>query len=925
MNWFTLLCRNLYYYRCQAIALWLGAMLVSLVISSALFLGDSVSWSLQQEAARRLQGVEAVARWHGVRQAEGGILQAKGFLLDDQGNSRPVEIYGLEEKQFPGFERDAFANQALIEFLQKEKGEDFVVRLAQIPEIPLESLPGRPPRIRQVHLKLQGLLPHSMRDFSLQDSQISPLNLFVSRGFLSEQCGVDDGANLVLSPESPEVLRQRLQDSLSLDDLGLSFSQMGDFLILKSRAYFLPDFLRDGLPDGLPVLSWFAEGLSGDGVRLQYFFVAGVPPGVLDIPEDACLLSTAAVPKAVEGTFRFRYYQVGRFREIQVREHEFPLAVQADERWVSSALSAEIPGLTDSGSCSSWEAALPIDLQRIRPQDEQYWYRHGAKPQLLLNLKTAQQLFATDKVTGLIFKQTEGLEELQQRVTGLIRKQTGLIDCFSPREQAFRNAASGVNFPGLFLGLSSLVMVAALLVLLILLELHLLERRPELQLYDELGCPRSWQYRHMLLELGCILADGSLAGVLAGFGAARLLLYALLCVWGQLNGLAQLQFKAQWSSAILAFASVFLLSMAGAFYFLCRNRKAPLWQHRWKKPLRSLGDLAWRNALRHLARSRLLMLLLIIGLLLTLGIGGNAIRTAGEAGFGYQYVVSTSLPYAEDLQQQTGADLLPVRRFDASHADCTNLNRVTTPNVFGVDLQKLGLPENFLSAEGAAVDKGVLQWILKMKLGDRLQYPDGKVTLEKTFAGSIFQGGIVTSLETFEDLFPQEAGARLWLLRDGVKLGAVTRLLADYGAVVESSRERMARFDAVQNRYLMLFLGLGILALVLGLGAWALALRRTLVERQSELELLSNIGFADKQITAVLLTEQLCLLGGSLLITCLLLLGLAQISDLSLKLVCLFLLVFMPISVCSLKVAIKIHFFNNEKTRKDTKITKGEI
>ena len=919
MNWFTLLCRNLYYYRRQAIVLWLGAMLVSLVISSALFLGDSVSWSLQQGAARRLQGVEAVARWDGLRQADGGILHAKGFLLNEQGESRPVEIYGLDKTQFSGLNRDAFANQALIAFLQKEKGEDFVVRLAQMSEILQESLPGRPPRIRQVHLKLQGLLPLPMRDFSLQDSQIAPMNLFVSRGFLAEQCGVSDGANLVLSPDSPAVLRQRLQASLSLDDLGLSFSKMGDFLILKSRAYFLPDFLRDGLPDGLPVLSWFAEGLSGDGVRLQYFFVAGVPQGVLDIPETACLLSMEAVPKAFKGPLHFRYYQVGRFREIQLLEHDFPFALQADDGWVTSALSAEIPGLTDSGSCSSWEAALPIDLQRIRPEDEQYWYRHGAKPQLLLNLKSAQQLFATDKITGLIFKQSEGIEKLQQRLTGLIRKQNSLIDCFSPRQQAFANAASGVNFPGLFLGLSSLLMFAALLVLLILLELHLLERRPELQLYEELGCSSSWQYRHMLLELGCILADGSLAGVLVGFGAARLLLSVLLRVWGQLNGLAQLQFKAQWSSAILAFLAVFLLSMAGAFFFLSRNREGTVWQHRWKKPLRTLRDLAWRNALRQLKRNRLLMLLLVIGLLLTLGIGGNAIRTAGEEGFGYQYVVTTSLPYTEDLQQQTSANLLPIRRFDASHADCTNLNRVTTPDVFGVDLQKLGLPENFLSAEGAAVDKGVLQWILKMKLGDRLQYPDGTLTIEKTFAGSIFQGGIVTSLATFEALFPEEAGARMWLLRDGAKLDAVTRLLADYGVVVESCSERMARFDAVQNRYLMLFLGLGILALVLGLGAWALALRRTLLERQSELQLLSNIGFSGKQIASVLLTEQLFLLGGSLLITCVFLLGVALISDLSLKLVGISLLVFVFLTVAALKLSIKIHFFNHEKARKDTK------
>ena len=142
--------------------------------------------------------------------------------------------------------------------------------------------------------------------------------------------------------------------------------------------------------------------------------------------------------------------------------------------------------------------------------------------------------------------------------------------------------------------------------------------------------------------------------------------------------------------------------------------------------------------------------------------------------------------------------------------------------------------------------------------------------------------------------------------------------MADYGVVVESCQERMARFDAVQNRYLMLFLGLGILALLLGLGAWALAVRRTLVERQGELQLLENIGFSNKQIAEVLLTEQLCLLGGSLLITCVLLLGVALISDLSLKLVFLFLLVFVPLSAGALKLAIKIHFLTtkrHEKTR----------
>ena len=132
-----------------------GAMLVSLVISSALFLGDSVSSSLQQESA-------VADCLHGVRSSralgkvcgkiEDGILHTKVSCSMNRG-SRPVEIYGLDESQFSGQSRDAFANQALIEFLQKEIGEEFVIRLADVRDS-ARVFARSSAHLRQVHLKL---------------------------------------------------------------------------------------------------------------------------------------------------------------------------------------------------------------------------------------------------------------------------------------------------------------------------------------------------------------------------------------------------------------------------------------------------------------------------------------------------------------------------------------------------------------------------------------------------------------------------------------------------------------------------------------------------------------------------------------------------------------------------------------------------
>ena len=38
------------------------------------------------------------------------------------------------------------------------------------------------------------------------------------------------------------------------------------------------------------------------------------------------------------------------------------------------------PGLADVDNCRDWKPGIPVDLDKIRPKDEQYWNEHRGTP-----------------------------------------------------------------------------------------------------------------------------------------------------------------------------------------------------------------------------------------------------------------------------------------------------------------------------------------------------------------------------------------------------------------------------------------------------------------------------------------------------------------------------------------------------------------
>jgi len=89
--------------------------------------------------------------------------------------------------------------------------------------------------------------------------------------------------------------------------------------------------------------------------------------------------------------------------------------------------------------------------------------------------------------------------------------------------------------------------------------------------------------------------------------------------------------------------------------------------------------------------------------------------------------------------------------------------------------------------------------------------------------------------------------------------------LGDFGFDVQSAADRVLEFLAVENTYMSTFQMLGGLGLLLGTFGLAAVLLRNVLERRSELALLSALGFKRRTISWLLFAEHSLLLGFGLL------------------------------------------------------------
>ena len=893
--------RDLRYHWKGFVSLTAAACLICAVLTGAFLIGDSVRGTLMDNVSANA----AVARYRQrlpipisspIRDGL-GVLHVKGFLAD----GIPVDVYALPDDSVSG--RDARGSSALAKKLNLKVGAMISVRMQELSTIPAESAMGKPPELRQTPFVWRGEWSDPRAEVDFDDPQLAPYNLFVSREALTQALDLPETAVNEVWSQDPV----RLSDDVLWELSGLVLDEWEGRPVLKSKSYFLPKAVSDALPEtASQILTLFVETLTDGTTDLSYFFASAMKNGPVPVERGRILVSSS-LKERFKDSAELTFFTSGSFRKILRKTETVAHAGTVNDSGITDVLSPEIPGLTDSAECSGWEAAIPIDFDRIRDEDEAYWNEHRSKPKAYLNFEEAQEMFAPGQCTAALYPAEWSVDRVRQETLKVLRT----MPEFSRVEDIMNRSADKVNrgvpFAPLFLGLSFFLIVSGLLVLAMLLKLHIQDREAELALLRDY-MPLKRVRRFLLAEFAAVLVPGMLAGLVIGTFLCRFQIFLLEHSWNGIVLMEHIRFHGKPLSYLISF----VISAACAWAVVMLSVRSKSGKPKLSLPhssrIRSVIGIGFLSLVRQCRRYAPCAVLLVLGYLGTLGVGTFGIKARGEDAFGYAYVATTLLPVVPEYDAPFPAGGLPVRVHAADRADCSNLLLAANPTVYGADLEALTGDPSFLADGSAAADAESLQWILQKKQHDAVEYAEGALTLDRVLKASVFQGGVLTGLKTFERLFPETEGAQFFLIRSEADVAAWRAYLEPFGLELTSTDEFMARAERFQNRYLAIFLQLGVLGFLLGFGALVLLMTRNLRARHEETALLAETGWSRRMLVMLHLTENLCLFLGSAGLSLLLLLLLAAFASLNLSVLFAGFLFLTAAGVLMIAAIIELHF-----------------
>lgn len=586
-----------------------GAALSATVLTAALLTGDTLNRSLRRLALERVgrarSAIELTGRLtdaslaprlaHATGRTVAGLLRlpASVLAIGSDGNETHVDdvtACGVDAGFFalaPAPANWDFSGGAVLpservaQALGSAAGEAaFSLRVQQPSTFPLEMplIDRRSDRLVRRNVQWPRSIPclpdAAFGRFSLEASQIPPLNLFADRTWLAGMAGVSNRVNLLLSDAEPDALEQALRACLMPEDAGMQMRQAtgGVWLVESDRIFMDEAYARAlDLTNAVLTLHHLVDSFSaGEGADLRetpYGFISAlsptadprlgvVPAGMADdeLVINAWLARKLKLAVGDRVTLRWRRFESGG--KLAPDAAVFRVARVLDMTALASecAWLPRFPGLTDVNRCVDWDIGLPMEQAKLKDADnEAYWNRYGPAPKAFVTLAAGRLMMGTLFGSAMTarFPPEADPDDIRSRLRQVVPARLGLA-VRPVREEALRAVEQAMDFRQLFVGMSLVLMASALILTGLIASLGVARRREEVGVLRAAGFTGRQVAFLWLAETLPPLLAGVACGVAAGVGGAALLVQALNKGWSGAVAAARIDFIPGWRAGLIA-------------------------------------------------------------------------------------------------------------------------------------------------------------------------------------------------------------------------------------------------------------------------------------------------------------------------------------------------------------------------------------
>jgi ABC-type antimicrobial peptide transport system permease subunit len=560
------------------------------VLAGALVVGDSVRGSLRDIALGRLGQTDQVLSSMGffreelsndIRTALGAtatapLIVADAFVTLESSGRRAskVVVYGVDERfwKFHGLTpvEGVMISPALASEVGGNEGDVLLTRLQKPSEVPIESLFGRKEDIgRTVRLTLSGVLPRDrLGEFSVKPQQSGVRAVFAPLRRLQRDLAVPGQVNTILV-SGGERTDAKLRSALQLEDLGVRVTVMDvspPTVVLEGASGIVSEALeaagrRAASAVGrepTPVFTYLANTIRRGDRHIPYSLITAMdlgqlsslernPPAASTAPAagaDAILLNEWAARQlaaAPGDRIVVDYYLWDPAIGLATGSAQFTLAgivpivgLSADRR-----LAPDYPGITGSASLADWDPPFPIDLSRVRPEDEHYWDQYGATPKAFIPYERGRELWQSryGALTSLRLPVYDGgspaavASKLRDELRTTLSPNAMGVALYPARAAALEAAQGATDFGQYFTYFSFFLMVSALMLAVLFFKLGVEQRLRQVGILRASGYSMTIVRRLLIGEALILAAVGGALGIAGAVLYGKVIVYGLGTWW----------------------------------------------------------------------------------------------------------------------------------------------------------------------------------------------------------------------------------------------------------------------------------------------------------------------------------------------------------------------------------------------------------